>query len=603
MSWLSRILTGWLVVTLLGALILGWVARISDSEPPDAEAQRWAFEILEATRLGERASAIPIPSSAESYRCPGPVIVEVWDKGRRVAVTVKEGLFSEVIVSAAAELRRGDAARADGWSVPASGADRVRFTISLVQGESPLVLGIPFLSELSLVPLRDGLVVRHAGQEMWFSPEFLRSENQYDRATPVPIPDLSFGIDVEGLVDRAARDLGVDFDDVYEDGEYRRFRTIMLAETEYPSSESVTEHTLRAAAVEGAEFLLLHQDLLGRYTYVYDAGQDQARAHGYNLPRHSGTTYFLAQVARLAEMPEAREGALRALQWIERHHLRSCGGDNAGCIVEYGLANVGSAALTAVAAAEVLAAGEDAQTRMLLGRLMAFLRGQQRPDGELMHEFDVTRQEPIDVQHMYYSGEAALAFFRSHRVTGDERDLEAGRRLMGHLTGAAWDFFGSRYFYGEEHWTCIAAGEAYDRVPMPEALDFCLRWAEWNDAIQFQEGETPWETRGMYGVGPLIVPRLTPVGSRSEAFISTYEMMLLAGEDHPRIRRMVESGLSALLRWRWNPGPIHLFRSPARARGGIPGSPVDLSSRNDFVQHGGSAIIRWASILGQEASE
>jgi len=234
--------------------------------------------------------------------------------------------------------------------------------------------------------------------------------------------------------------------------------------------------------------------------------------------------------------------------------------------------------------------------------LMGFLRAQQREDGELMHEYDLAAQAPIDVQHMYYSGEAALAFFRAHRVLEDERDLEAGRRLMDHLTGDGWNFFGSRYFYGEEHWTCIAAGEAYDRVPLANGLDFCLRWAEWNEALQFGEHDAPWAVAGMYGVGPVIVPRLTPVGSRSEAFISTYQMARLAGVDASRPRRLVERGLSALLRWRWAPGPTHLLAHPDRAAGGIPGSPVDLMVRNDFVQHGGSAIIRWADILARESS-
>ena len=32
----------------------------------------------------------------------------------------------------------------------------------------------------------------------------------------------------------------------------------------------------------------------------------------------------------------------------------------------------------------------------------------------------------------------------------------------------------------------------------------------------------------------------------------------------------------------------------------MPGSPVDLTVRNDFVQHAGSAWIRWAEVLREE---
>ena len=84
----------------------------------------------------------------------------------------------------------------------------------------------------------------------------------------------------------------------------------------------------------------------------------------------------------------------------------------------------------------------------------------QRPDGELMHEYDVEAQAPIDVQHLYYSGETAFALLRAHAVLGNPEDLRVATGAMTHLTGAAWDFFGSRYYYGEEHWTCIAAGRS-----------------------------------------------------------------------------------------------------------------------------------------------
>jgi hypothetical protein len=241
----------------------------------------------------------------------------------------------------------------------------------------------------------------------------------------------------------------------------------------------------------------------------------------------------------------------------------------------------------------------------MLRGLTAFLRSLQRPDGELMHEYDLSADRPIDVQHMYYSGEAALALFKAHEVAGDERNLEAGRRLMRHLTGAGWDFLGSRYYYGEEHWTCIAAGEARDRIAADEAataLDFCRRWAGFNRRIQYREGETRWNVAGGYGVGPVIVPRLTPVGSRTEAFISTYEASRRAGVTDPALRAQVERGLAMLMRWQWRPGPVHLLSEPGAARGAIPGSPVDLTVRNDFVQHAGSAMIRWADYLSREAA-
>jgi hypothetical protein len=237
----------------------------------------------------------------------------------------------------------------------------------------------------------------------------------------------------------------------------------------------------------------------------------------------------------------------------------------------------------------------------MLAGLTAFLRAQQRPDGELMHEYDLAADRPIDVQHLYYSGEAAFALVLAHEAARDPRDLAAARRVMRHLTGAGWSFFGSRYYYGEEHWTCIAAGAARTVSDTDDALDFCDRWASYNRVLQYGPGETPWPVSGAYGVGPVILPRLTPIASRTEAFVSTYELALHHGHRDTALRRQIERGLGALLRYRWSPGPTHLLAHPLGARGGIPGSPVDLTIRNDFVQHAGAAMIRWAAILRDEA--
>jgi hypothetical protein len=264
---------------------------------------------------------------------------------------------------------------------------------------------------------------------------------------------------------------------------------------------------------------------------------------------------------------------------------------------------MGSAALTALAAAEVLAGGDDPAVHDMLQRLTAFVRSMQRADGELMHVYDLRAQKPIDVQKMYYSGEAAVALLASHRVLGDERDLATVRPLMRHLTGAGWSFFGSRYFYGEEHWTCQAVAAAGDRLELPGALDFCIRWLGYQRALMYRQGETPWPVAGAIGVGPVIVPRLTAVASRVEAGAPIYALARRGGYDAAELtalRGQMSAHLGALMRMRWAPGPAHLFRDPAAALGGVPATQASLEVRNDFVQHAGSAMLAWAEILSAE---
>lgn len=593
-----RAVAGALLVALLAFALGALRTRITELAPPDEAASQWALARLDGARLGS-APADP-PPSARAWR--GEVVVTAWSGGAPVARHVAGEGTLESAVAGAAEVFAQDASLTalDGWSRDDDA--RVRFTVECLLGEGPILPALPYLRELGLVPLREGLLARFEGRTAILTPEQLRAQRSYDRGIPTPLPELTLGAPMHALIEQLAAELETDGDQLQARGAVRRFRSRTIAEGEYPdpgtSRELVTEQNLRAASVEGAAFLLRHQRRDGRWTYVYDATDDAADPQPYNLPRHAGTAYFVAQVDSLHGMPEAREGALHALRWIERRALRRCG--EHPCIESHGYVEVGSAALTVIAAAELHAKEPHPLTQRLLEGLTAFLRSQQREDGELMHEYDLEAQRPIDVQRLYYSGEAAFALLRAHAVLGDARDLEAARRLMAHLTGAGWSFLGSRYYYGEEHWTCIAAGEGAGRADSPEALDFCRRWLEWNEHLQFREGETPWNVEGGYGVGPIILPRLTPVGSRTEAFIGTYLLLRQHGQDTTRARAVVERGLGQLLRWRWAPGPTHLFASPLRAHGGMPGSPVELVSRNDFVQHAGSAWIRWAEVLREE---
>jgi len=599
---LARLLLGWALATAVACVVVHAGTRVEPPPRPATDVGRWALDALSAARLGEALPAAP--AGARAPHEGGPIIVMAWHRGDVVARHVSRGDLASVVERAAAQLSRDPelGALAD-WRRPRDDPQAVRLTVTLVGEQGPIWLGVPYIENLAPVPLREGLVVAVDDHRVWLTPDELLADRAYDGGVSTPLPDLTFGVDVRSLVDRVARDLGLETADVLDRGTVRRFAATAITPSEYPRATAVNERTLRQAAVDGARFLLRHQQADGRFTYFYDGRTGTARPEVYNLPRHAGAAYFLAQMDHLHGMPEARQGALRALRYVVNRHIRRCGAPDSWCVEEFGHAELGSSALTALAASEVLAKAPDQVAEDLLRGLTVFIRSLQRDDGELMHDYDMQAQQARDVQYLYYSGEAALALLEAHAVLGDDRDLEVARRLMSHLTGAGWSFLGSRYYYGEEHWTCMAAAEAAGRIDNPAALDFCRRWASFNRVVQFREGETPWASAGAYGVGPLIVPRLTPVGSRTEAFVSTYELSRSAGVEDPELRAQVERGLGMLLRWRWDPGPVHLLADPVGAQGGLPGSPVELAVRNDYVQHGCSAMIRWADLLRRERTE
>jgi hypothetical protein len=289
---------------------------------------------------------------------------------------------------------------------------------------------------------------------------------------------------------------------------------------------------------------------------------------------------------------------LRGLAFVRDNVLTSCGPSEHLCIEQHqGRVEFGASALTALACAELLRSGDDPDARRILTGLVAFMHAQQRPDGEMMHEYSRERDAPVDVQRMYYSGEAALALLASYEQQHAARDLQAAARLMRHLTGAGWGFFGSRYYYGEEHWTCQAVAKAAEHMQVDAALDFCLRWGRWQEHLQYRAGVTPWQVQGAFGVGPVLLPRVTMAASRVEALVPLYRVLSRRKLDLRSTRKLIEGSLGLLLRMRWAPGPDHLFARPSAAFGGVPSTGADLRSRVDMVQHAGSAFLAWADAL------
>ena len=594
---LTRFLIAWLLLTALASAVVYERSHIALAPMPHAEAQRWALSAFSAARAGNALP--PAPEAATRYRAQGPVIALAWFRGLVRARHVGTRDFAQTVRDAASGFAANPALRElPGW--PMSTDNPVRFTLSVPRGSAALLYFVPFLANLGVVPLLEGVTAEFGAQRAYITPEELRAADLFDHVR-TPIPDLTLGLDIDAVVHTLSRELGIEPHQLLRDGSLSRFRAGTIAQDVYPSSTKVSIAALERAAREGAQFLLRHQQADGRYTYLYDGRTgEEVAGQDYNLPRHAGTTYFLAQAARVLDMPEARAGALRALRWLQGRATTTCGAPDRFCVRSRDRADMGSSALSALAASELLRGGDDPLTRVFLRGLGAFIRSMQRPDGELMHVFDLQANRPLDIQRMYYSGEAADALLYSHRVLGERADLEAAQRVMRHLTGAGWDFFGSRYYYGEEHWTCQAVAQALAAAGDASGLDFCLRWLAFQRALLYQAGQTPWPVQGAIGVGPVIVPRLTTVASRVEAAAMLYPLVRARGEPVDALRAQIESSLGLLLRMRWSPGPAYLLFDARAALGGMPASQAGLQVRNDYVQHACSAMLTWVEVLRSE---
>jgi hypothetical protein len=546
----------------------------------------WAIVTTAACIVVRRAFALDIDESR-----PRAVIGSVWSDGQLVARAVL--------------VHTDDAdAQIDAAIAAHPGATLV---YESVVGQAPVVAWSEPAFAMSFVPGRDGIAAHVGDRVAYMTPDELLSKQAYDKDINFGSIGLGVGVDIPIALALLAERLGMTVGDLRERATFDRIRVVRSVRGAPPAPPAITAETMtkddvRAAVIAGGSYLARGVDAQGRFRYLVDAPTNRTLS-GYDWPRHSGATYFLAQVAALSGDPAIAYATLRAASYVRDLAIVSCGAYE--CVASGGLADVGSSALATIAFVEVARSHLDASYALLVPKLTAFIRSQQRPDGEFMHEYDRGANRPVDVQLLYYSGEAALALSRAHALLHDARDLDAATRAVAHLTGPAWSFFGSRYYWGEEHWTCQAMDDLMldallaNAAPNRKALDFCLGWQAFGRKLQYAAGDSPFDGDGAYGFGPIVTPRFTPAGSRTEAAIATLEAARLAGVepgDLAALERQIRRSLALLMRQQFRPGPKHLFADPAAVEGAIPGTAVDWQLRIDYLQHAGCAMVRWLEL-------
>ncbi|MEZ4368228.1 MAG: hypothetical protein R2939_18415 [Kofleriaceae bacterium] len=624
---------------LPSALLLGAAASVQRSfqidVPPalDADARRAVVAPLRSLVAAE----VPAPLSPQlaARRLPGrgPLVATVWVDGKAVARAVGHGdTLAAATLDAAGSLAKAlPQARLDGLR-----RARARIKVDLVVGRAPLAQGnwlsdhlafAPLADALALVPGLEGLGASGRGQELLLLPEQLVDEKLLGKQRPLAMfPEWQVGLDGERADALLARQAGIRRTRG-EPSPWSYFRFRVDAFVEPPTAErlageaplpvvrgtppgpAVDAPTLRAAALAGGRYLVGHLSPSGRYIYEHNLATDRKTnpevGGAYSIPRHAGTTYFLAELYRITGEEFLREPIERAFSHLdELVEQGGCTGRLAdgqpfACVADRGqqVAALGSTALGVVALAEYERATGDARYRPLAERLTAWVLMMQRPDGSFRHEYDIASHTPDERKHLpYYAGEAALALARMHTVTGEARYLAAAGRALDHLV-SIYDHFLGGFFYFEEHWTCIAAEAVLPGLRPTRYRDFCDGYGAFLRGQQV----TPTspgrgDLAGAYVVAPFVVPFTTPAGSMTEAMLSAWLLGEAHGGGDPAIWGQIEAALGFVLRQQIRPANAWAVAADD-GLGGVPGSPTDRIVRIDYVQHVCSAMIRAAEIL------
>ena len=494
----------------------------------------------------------------------------------------------------------------------ASVADKPGLTAAAhVVREAPLPMSLPFVAPIFCSAGHDGIHARYDGKDVYLTPLELRRAHAYESQgrlgvgfdfekvwsilSPrfsVPVATLRTGSTLTRV--RMEEETWGLVDDPFHPG-------TPISVQDAQQARTLTEANVRLSLREGADYLARHLNQDGRFDYQIDTATGDLR-DGYNLPRHAGTTTFVAQAARALEDPSLRQKALIAANWLIREKTVNCG--TYRCIGENDTPNLGSAALAVLAYSAILEGGPDARIERELLNLMNFMRSLQRDDGEFCHQYDRKANQRIDMQMPYFSGEATYALARGARITRRPEDLEAAKKGFEYATRKAWSFFGSRYLPQEEHWTCQTLSELWDRAPDEVGLQYCLDWHTIQRGLQVKPGEGMASATGSFGVSPLIAPRVTPAGSRSESAGATLAALLKAHPDSKDIgwlRAQFELGIAFTMQNQVRAFDAIATDRPDVVRGGFPMTTVDGDIRIDTVQHVGAGMIRWLDLLPKPA--
>jgi len=594
-----------------------------------------AFRISPPARLdaGERARAMaPLRDAltGQIHAAPpdvhrplaGALAVTLWSAGKaEVRIDVTGTDVAGAIAQAARQLR----VHPQVVKLAAAERDAARLQVDLVTGRGPLGVGnwlfdhfaIPNIGAmLAINPGVEGVGAELAGKPALLLPHELVASRLLAAKRPSDaMPDFAMGVDLSRIAQLLGSRAGVP--GALEPGQLFRFRTDSFVEPPghtgaplplyrgLPPAPKLSAQALRTAALDGGRYLVAHLAPNGRYVYEHDLwtgrASDALKLGGnYSMPRHAGTTYFLAELYRITREAWLREPIERAFAHLADLLAQGgCAGklpDGTAfdCVLDKGdtVAHLGSTALTVVALAEYQRATGDTRYLATAQQLAAWLLWMQRGDGSFRHLYDVRSHQPDDKSELlYYSGEATLALARMYTVTQDERYAAAATRALDWLVDW-YDFFMAGFFYGEEHWTCIAAEAIWPFAKRDKYMEFCHGYGEFLRAQQPEPGEHPDQDdyAGSYGLTPFVVPFNTPAGSRTEAMISAYLLGKHHGTPDHRIADQVRAAMQYALGQQIRPDSD--YNVIGQGDGGMPGSPIDRNIRIDYVQHVCSAMIR-----------
>lgn len=350
---------------------------------------------------------------------------------------------------------------------------------------------------------------------------------------------------------------------------------------------------LERAIHRAARYLVGIQRSSGRFRYRVQLDPALDARPGYNLLRHAGTLYALADYQGRWPNPAVALVLERGAAYLaDRIGPVDSAPDAAAVWSPGGKAKLGGAGLALVAFQSLAAFAPSAAPLATQRRLARFVASLQQPDGAMVSRYLRGEGPDRSWTSLYYPGEAALGLLMLH-----DRDPEGGwertaARALLHLAAIRR---GDRDV-PEDHWALIATARWLDSPRRdPDERSALVHHAEQivdrmlGSRVPHRPGSPLHGCFGPHG-------RTTPTATRLEGLLAIAPH--LDPERRASVAEHGASGVAFLRRAQVDEGPFEGAVPRALAR--LPALPAEsdfnrdaTEVRIDYVQHAMSAWMTW----------
>lgn len=353
----------------------------------------------------------------------------------------------------------------------------------------------------------------------------------------------------------------------------------------------------------------------GRFVYRRDLSGKTSDFERYNLLRHAGAVYALAEYhAVRAPDKKSAEAMIRAAKFL----IGCCAGPvntRAGMLAIWSPlgptgsshsrpeAKLGGAGLALAALAQLESVLPGTTEPTVLQQIAEFILFMQKPDGSFYSKYIPAKEgRNDDWISLYYPGEAALGLIILYEFDGDLRWLEAAIDALRFLSRIRE----GRTELPADHWALIATARlfAQDHKALQKASPASIPWSVPQERVSIKGALTnhaealvanildeQTRTNGKGGLEGGFTPdgRVSPTATRLEGLLAALSF-LPEGELRNRTRQAVGLGIRFLIEAQIVDGPT---------RGGFtrcshmcsPLKPRAKEIRIDYVQHALSAML------------